>query len=84
MGTQAIDGAINQWGNGLAVRINKTLAKAAGVSEGTAVRITAEPGRIVIETVQKEQSLSQMLEAFDPQRHGGEAMAYPPVGAEVI
>jgi antitoxin MazE len=74
---------ISTWGNGLALRLTKPMTKAAGVSEGTKVRVTVKPGRIVIEAV-KEPSLDEMLAAFNPSRHGGEAMAFAPVGAEVI
>lgn len=74
---------ISTWGNGLALRLTKPMAKAAGVSEGTAVRVTVKPGRIVIEA-EKEPSLDEMLAAFNPSRHGGEVMAFAPVGAEVI
>lgn len=59
-------------GNGLAVRLNKAVAKAAGVSEGTPVRIIAEPGRIVIEATVKKKSLNDMLQAFSLELHGGE------------
>jgi mRNA interferase MazF len=41
---------ISAWGNGLALRLTKPMAKTAGVEEGTAVRVSVEPGRIVIET----------------------------------
>ena len=61
-------------GNGLALRITKSMAKAAGVTEGSLVRVTAKPGRIVIET-KAEPTLDQMLATFDPKKHGGEAMA---------
>jgi antitoxin MazE len=74
---------ISTWGNGLALRLTKPMAKAAGVSEGTAVRVTVKPGRIVIEA-EKEPSLDEMLAAFTPSRHSGEVMAFAPVGAEVI
>jgi antitoxin component of MazEF toxin-antitoxin module len=75
--------SINQWGNGLAVRINKAIAKAAGVAEGTHVRIIAQPGRIIVETVEKAPTLTEMLAAFDPQRHCGEVMAFEPIGLEL-
>ena len=78
------DGAVNQWGNGLAVRISKALAKAAGVEEGTPVRITAQKGRIIVEKIEKPASLEAMLAAFDPAVHGGEAMAFAPVGVEAL
>jgi antitoxin MazE len=64
---------IRRCGNGLALRLSKPLAKAAGVAYGTRVRVVAKPGRIVIET-QIEPTLEEMLAAFDPLRHAGEAM----------
>ncbi|MDP3670190.1 MAG: hypothetical protein WA191_26235 [Telluria sp.] len=85
MVAKAVDASINQWGNGLAVRLNKAVAKAAGVAEGTPVRIIAEPGRIVIETTVKKKSLNDMLQAFSLELHGGELMATSaPVGEEII
>lgn len=71
------------WGNGLALRFTKPMAAAAGVVDGTAVRVHVEPGRIVIET-QLEPTLHEMLAAFDPKRHAGEAMAFAPLGVEVL
>ncbi|CAN7412316.1 hypothetical protein LJR289_002542 [Pseudoduganella sp. LjRoot289] len=84
MVTHAVDASVNQWGNGLAVRISKAVAKAAGVVEGTRVRITAQEGRIIVEKIEPTPSLDAMLAAFDPERHGGEAMALTPVGKEVL
>ena len=74
---------ISAWGNGLALRLTKPMAKAAGVAEGSPVRVTVEPGRIVVET-DVEPTLDQMLAAFDPAKHGGEAMADRPVGIEAF
>ncbi|MGE0330390.1 MAG: hypothetical protein AB7P37_06830 [Ramlibacter sp.] len=74
---------VSVWGNGLALRLTKPMAKAAGVSEGTPVRVTVKPGRIVIET-EVEPTLDQMLAAFDPRKHSGEAMAGGPVGVEAF
>lgn len=76
--------AVNQWGNGLAVRLTKSVARIAGVKEGTRVRVVAQRGRIVIETESREPTLEEMLAAFDPKRHGGELMAFEPVGTEVL
>jgi antitoxin MazE len=84
MAQQAVTSNINQWGNGLAVRLGKLIARAAGVQAGTPVRIVAEPGRIVIEAVRQEQTLEEMLAGFDLKRHGGEAMAFTPRGREVL
>ena len=74
---------ISAWGNGLALRITKPMAKAVGVSEGSPVRVTVKPGRIVIET-DAEPTLDQMLAAFDPKKHGGEEADGGPVGVEAF
>ena len=84
MKQKAVESAINQWGNSLAVRLSKSIVKTAGVSEGTQVRIIAQRGRIIVETAEHEPSLDEMLAAFDPKRHCGEVMNFAPVGAEVI
>ena len=41
---------IGAWRDDLALRITKPMAKAGGVAEGSLVRVTIKPGRIVIET----------------------------------
>ena len=74
---------ISAWGNGLALRLTKPMAKTAGVAEGSAVRVTVKPGRIVID-IETDPTLDQMLAAFDPTVHGGEAMAGGAVGAEAF
>lgn len=71
------------WGNGLALRLTKPMAKTAGVADGSPVRVTVKPGRIIIET-EVEPTLDQMLAAFDPKKHGGEVMADRPVGKEAF
>ena len=82
--SKPIEATINQWGNGLAVRITKAVAQAAGLKEGTTVRIAAVPGRVTIETAEREPTLEEMLAGFDPKRHGGEAMPFKRVGREVL
>jgi antitoxin component of MazEF toxin-antitoxin module len=72
------------WGNGLGLRLTKTLANVAGVDANSPVRITVEPGRIMVERVPKKASLANMLARFDPRRHGGEAMAFVPMGKEAV
>ena len=74
---------ISAWGNGLAFRITKPMAKSAGVSNGSSVRVSVKPGRIVIES-NSELTLEHMLAAFDPVRHGGEVMADSPRGVEAF
>ena len=76
-------GRISVWGDGFALRLTKPMAKAAGVTEGTAVRVMVKPGRIIIES-DTEPTLEQMLAAFDPAKHGGEVIADAPRGVEAF
>lgn len=76
-------GQISAWGNGLALRLTKPMAKTAGVADGSPVRVTVKPGRIVIET-EVEPTLEQMLAAFDPKKHGGEVLVGRAVGKEAF
>jgi len=78
-----MNGFINTWGNGAAFRITKSIANASGIDRGTPVKVTAEHGRIVIEA-QQNPTLEQMLNAFDPQLHRGEIMAFSEVGKELL
>lgn len=75
--------AIKHWGNSLGVRLPAAVAREAHLDADQQVRITVEDGRVVITPLARENlSLEQRLARFDPERHGGEAMASPPVGAE--
>lgn len=84
MAQQEIETSINTWGNGLALRLNKSIAKTAGIADGTPVRVIAQPGKIIVEAIDRKLTLDDMLAAFDKQRHGGEVMAFTPVGKEII
>lgn len=79
-----IQSRVLPWGNGLGLRLTKTLARAAGVDANSTVRITAQPGRIIIEATPQKVSLADMLARFDPKKHGGEAMAFAPLGKEAM
>lgn len=83
--TLVIEQTIQEWGNGLAMRITAPLAKAAHVARGTPVRVEVmEDGFFVRVGGKPKLTLAQKLKAFDPQLHGGEAMASGRVGAEVF
>ena len=65
MTKQSVDGTIGRWGNGLAIRIQQRMAAAAGMGEGSAVTLTAEPGKITIEAVEKQSpGIDSMLQDF--------------------
>jgi antitoxin MazE len=74
---------IQQWGNGLGVRITAGLARAARVARGTPVKVeVVEDGFFVRITGKSKLTLAQKLKAFDPQVHGGEVMVSSSRGAE--
>lgn len=76
---------IQEWGNGLAVRITAPVAKAARFTVGLPVTVeVVEEGILLRVAGQPKLTLAQKLKAFDPAVHGGEVMAGGLVGAEVF
>lgn len=76
---------IQQWGNSLAVRIPAAVARSAHFEAGQEVEVsTAEIGVTVKPVGPRKLTLADKLAQFDPARHGGEAMATTPVGAEAV
>lgn len=74
---------LKQWGNNLGVRLPMRVARAAHLHLNQKVLVAVEDGRVVITPVEElEPTLAQRLSLFDPAKHGGEAMAVEPVGAE--
>ena len=58
---------VTRWGNSLGVRLPKELAMRLGISEGSRVEITAEPGRIVISVARPVYSLEELLVGMTPE-----------------
>lgn len=76
---------IQQWGNSLAVRIPATVARSARFVVGQPVELTVEDAGVVVKPVGVPKlTLAQKLAMFDPDRHGGEAMATDRAGAEIF
>ena len=74
---------IKQWGNNLGVRLPVAVARKAHLRVDQRVRVTVEGHQVVITPVNDVPlTLEQRLAQYDPARHGGEAMAVVPVGAE--
>jgi antitoxin MazE len=81
----AAEQTIQQWGNGLGIRITAPVAKAARFARGLPVSVEVVEGGVFIRTAgQPKLTLAQKLKAFDPALHGGEVMATGRVGAEVF
>lgn len=74
---------VQEWGNGLAVRITSPVAKAAHFKLGQPVVVqVVEEGILLRRVGTPKLSLAQMLKQFDPKIHGGEVMAFSPIGVE--
>lgn len=76
---------IQEWGNGLAVRITAPVAKAAKLTRGQPVTIEVVEQGVLIRSAGKPRlTLAQKLKAFDPKIHGGEAMVSGRIGREIF
>lgn len=74
---------IKQWGNNLGVRLPAAVAREAHLRVDQRVRVSVERGVVVITpVVETALTLEQRLALFNPERHGGEAMASERIGAE--
>jgi antitoxin MazE len=80
-----VEQTIQEWGNGLGVRITMPVAKAAHLSQGMPISVEVVKNGVLLRVVGKPKlSLSQKLKAFDPSKHGGEVMTSTPIGKEII
>jgi antitoxin MazE len=77
---------VQEWGNGLGVRIPAAVAKAAKFVRGLRVTVeVVDEGILVRPAAGKlKLTLAQKLKAFDPAIHGGEKMADRRAEAEVF
>lgn len=72
---------IQKWGNSLGIRIPKTLAQKAGLSEGTPVEIILDDNSIIIKPMRY--SLETLLSGVTPENLHQEVDTGKPVGREV-
>lgn len=81
----SVEQTVQEWGNGLAVRITAPVAKAARLTRGVPIKVEVVEGGVFLRTIGKPRlSLAQKLKAFDPALHGGEVMATGRIGAEIF
>ncbi|OGL44048.1 MAG: multidrug transporter MatE [Candidatus Schekmanbacteria bacterium RBG_13_48_7] len=74
---------IQKWGNSLAVRIPKAFIIEAGLGQHTQVEISISQGKIVIESVKKEDfSLEEILKKITVDNLHGEVDTGHAVGKE--
>ena len=83
--TLKVEQIIQEWGNGLGVRITSPVAKAAHLSQGVPISVEVVKDGVLLRVVGKPKlSLSQKLKAYNPEQHGGEMMVDIPIGKEII
>jgi len=76
---------VQEWGNGLAVRLTAPVARAAHLTRGVPITVEVVEGGIFLRVAGKPKlSLAQKLKSFDPAKHGGEVMSAGRLGAEVF
>lgn len=81
-----VEQTVQEWGNGLGVRLTSAVAKAAKFARGLPVTVeVVEEGILVRPLATKPKlTLAQKLKAFDAGVHGGEAMADGRTGREIF
>lgn len=78
-----VEQTVQEWGNGLGVRITAPVAKAARFARGLPVTVEVVEGGVFVRAAGKPKlTLAQKLKAFDPKTHGGEFMAGRRIGSE--
>jgi antitoxin MazE len=89
--TQAMENSVKvqqtvqEWGNGLGVRITAPVAKAAHFVRGLPITVEVVDGGILLRPSGKPKlTLAQKLKLFDPGTHGGEVMITTAIGEEAL
>jgi antitoxin MazE len=73
-----------KWGNSLAFRIPKSIAKECGLAENIPVDISLRGGEIVISPMRRKYALSELLAGMTPENTHGEIGPDEPVGQELL
>jgi antitoxin MazE len=76
---------VQEWGNGLAVRLTARVARAARLARGTSIVVEVVDEGVLLRVAGKPRlTLAQKLKAFDPALHRGEVVSSGRVGAEAF
>jgi antitoxin MazE len=77
-----VEQTVQEWGNGLADRLTAPVARAAHLVRGMPVTVEVVEGEIFLRIAGSPKlSLAQKLKAFEPSKHGGDAVS---AGAELF
>lgn len=72
-----------RWGNGMAIRIPKALARDANLQEGDTLSLAVRSGAIIVKPVKKKPSLDDLLAKVTPENIHAEVDWGKPEGKEV-
>jgi antitoxin MazE len=73
-----------KWGNSLALRIPKPLARECGIEENTPVDIRIEQNALIIMPARKKYSLEELLAGVTQENIHAEVSPGRPVGRELL
>jgi antitoxin MazE len=73
-----------KWGNSLALRLPKAMARDCGIEENTPVEISQRDHEIVITPLNKGYSLDELLAGITPENIHHEIDMSGPVGKELL
>lgn len=80
-----MESTIRKWGNSPAVRLPTGVLKSAGYRVDDRVKITVEPGRIVLEpATEYRYDLASLVDAITPENQHAAADSGPPRGREAL
>ena len=75
---------LHKWGNGVGLRLPKSLLEQLRLKEGSEVDVKVEGNRLVIEPARRRRyTMAEVLEGFAPDDRPGEVDWGKPVGREV-
>ena len=74
---------VAKWGNSLAVRIPRAVARETGLTPGTTVRMTTANGGLLITPTERRYALKELVSGITPQNRHTETDWGGPVGQEV-
>ncbi len=73
-----------KWGNSLALRIPKPMAKECGIQENTSLEISSRKGEIVITPIKKKYFLEDLLAKVNKKNIHSEIEFGQPIGKEIL
>ena len=82
MRIRAVRTRVQKWGNSLAVRIPKSFAAEAGLSEDTPIEVSLADGKITVAPVIRRRTLEELVAGITDENRHPEVDTGPSVGAE--